>query len=190
MNNQHCWYKLNLDTSQALREDWIPAATVNDIRIEKYPAEKILNQAWLDYTVAKKIYISNVMIFNRPAWQCDDMAHIDLLENKLDTATYSINWVLDCDDSEMIWFNRPASSAKIEYTPANTPYSSWPIKELVEIDRCNIRSGAVLTRVDVPHAVSVTSQSRLSIAARSSFRMPWNLAVAFLRANNMLIERD
>ena len=190
MEKQYCWYKLNLDTSMALRSDWSAVKCSNDVMTDSFSAEQIFNQEWLDYTIAKKLYISNALVFKRPAWKHDETAHVDLLSDALSLSTYSINWVINCDDSEMIWYNKPSSNSIIEYTPANTPFLAWPIETLVEIDRCNIRSEAILTRVDVPHAVSVKSQPRISIAARSGLKLSWNLAVEYLRLNNLLIERD
>jgi hypothetical protein len=192
MDNQHCWYKLNIDTSWALKEDWnIPKPSSLDIRVTKYPAEYLFNQDWLNSTAVKKLRIGAAMVFNRRAWQCDDEAHVDLLYPDMSkSATFSINWVIDSKDSEMLWFNKPDNTVGVEFTEADTPYMSWPINTLVEIDRCNIQLNAVMARVDVPHAVSVRSERRLCIAARSGLRMPWNLAVAYLRSMNMLVERD
>jgi hypothetical protein len=184
MEKQYCWYKLNIDTTSALRNDWKSSIS----SVSKYSAEDIFNAEWLNNSVIKKLRIGVAFAFNRPPWQIAADAHIDFSADAIKQTTFSINWVIDCKDSEMIWFDKPSSGGEI----GKSPYSChiWPINTLTEIDRCNIQLNAVVTRVDVPHAISVKSEPRISIAARSSLKLPWNLAIAYLRSNNLLIERD
>jgi hypothetical protein len=191
-HSNYCWYKLNIDTSFALRDDWIaPSLIVNDIGMKTYEANEIFSNEWLRYMASNNLEITNAISFNRQPYQRDEIAHIDI-PSATKLSTFSINWVIGGKNSEMIWYDLPEvmDNMPLCVTPANSLYKCWNIAELTEIDRCKIDECAVVTRVDFPHAIVVRSEPRLSISARTRIRFSWKTAINYIRANNLLVERE
>jgi hypothetical protein len=192
MNNQHCWYNLNLDVSNALRADFdITGITPG---IKNYPnVADIFTIDWLEYIESLGLPISSVLIFCRLAGEEDLDAHADVHSKPQPGSEYrafAINWVIGGQNSEMRWYKMPENTTPIRYTPANTPYITWPIKELTEVDRCCIQGQPTMVRVNVPHAISVKDEPRICISVRTN-AIPddWDRAVDRLLNKQILIPR-
>jgi hypothetical protein len=153
--NNNCWYKLNIDISHALRKDWtweIPDLSKLNIMIK---GRQIFNQDWLEYMNSIDIPINYVMLFYRNSRLPMTNAHVDVIRwdgislNSIFCVPYALNWVLDGEDSKMIWYNLPQINPIIKHTVANTPYLDWPVETLTEIDQCEIKNSLTLVRTDI-----------------------------------------
>jgi len=195
MNNEHCWYKLNLDISNALRPDFDIQELSTGIR-RFTNAQDIFTTDWLEYMNSRSMPVNGIMVFNRTSKIGKDMdilAHVDVhIHRKLESAyrAFAVNWVIGGSDSEMIWYDMPENIPPLSYTPASTPYLEWPAIELNESDRCCIQSQPTMVRVSVPHAISVKNEPRICISVRTN-GVPdnWDAAVNYLRDKQILIER-
>ena len=192
MNNIHCWYKLNLDASNALRPDF----SINDIALTiksfSNPTD-IFTDDWLEYMSGHGLPINSAMTFGRPAGEKPNHAHVDGLSDNSSRSNYrdfAFNWIISGRDSEMIWYELPDIPIPVSYSPANTPYRALATANLKEVDRCCIENQPTLVRVNLLHAISVKDESRISISARTN-RIPndWNIAVNYLRDKQLLVER-
>jgi hypothetical protein len=194
--NNNCWYSLNIDFSNALRKDWvwkIPSLEKSSIQIVN---THLFNTDWLNYMASIEFPIEYAMLFYRiPNLYSSTAhlatAHVDVNGNNksLKYVPYAINWVIEGQDSEMIWYNLPEKYQDIKYTMANTPYVDWLVTELDEIDKANIQNYFTLVRTDVPHRVQVNEKPRWAISVRSSALVTWNEVVNHFRSKNLLIER-
>lgn len=183
MNNHHCWYQLNLDTTNSIRNDFKLNFSKKAIHYFDNPT-KIFNQHWLDYMKNNYLEVDAIMMFYKPPRLIGKTAHDD---GKI--TTFGINWLLCGVDSEMIWFDFPKTSTKLQFTEADTPYYLWPVTELTEIDRCGDNSKPILVRVDNPHTINVGIQPRISISVRTKIDYSWENIVEYFRSRNLLIER-
>jgi hypothetical protein len=201
MNNENSWYHLDLDISNAFKADYDMLAHRWSIRKIPNPSD-IFAADWLKYMGSRGIPISGAMMFHRPIGDPAVTAHIDVRiaadggiarnadNQKPGLRAFAINWVIGGRDSEMSWYRMPERTPDVNYTSANTPYIEWPVKELVEIDRCCIQSQPTMVRVDVPHAISVKDEARIAISVRSNgIPNDWNSGVNYLRYKKILIER-
>ena len=189
--NNNCWYSLNIDFSNALKKYWV--LEIPDLKrspIQSTHARTLFRDEWLYYMKSIGVPIRFVMLFYRSPKSYSEMAHVDVRTNKsLSYAPYAMNWIIEGQDSEMKWYNFPEEQQNIKYTMANTPYLSWPVSTLTEIDSANIQNSFTLVRTDIPHCVQVNEKSRWSISARSSSLFTWEDSVDHFRSKNLLIER-
>jgi hypothetical protein len=186
----HCWYKLNIDISNALRSDWKFESQRNDMK--QFASSDVFNDSWLQQLKYNNLQIDSTIVHFKQRFFRDVEAHIDTSNNGKKNSCFGFNWVIGGKGSKMIWYNMQENNPGITYTtPAGTPYVAWPIKSLTEIDGCEIQSEPVLIRVDVPHSIIVGDDPRLSISARTNINfMSWSEIVNYLRKKNLLIERD
>lgn len=192
MNQNHCWYNINIDVSTALDSNWAWESTRHRNNMRMYAAQEIFSDKWLDAMSAINVPVTGSLVHFKPKFFSSTEAHVDTYKG-VGGACFGINWVIGGRDSEMIWYELPDEvySGTDRITPANTPYVAWPVSELREIDRCVIGSQAVLVRVDRPHAIVVRDQDRLSISARTNMKfMSWDGMVNYLNKKNLLIARD
>ena len=192
MNQNHCWYNLDIDVAHALKNEWRWQSTGHSNNMRKYTADEIFATAWLDTMSAINMPITGSLVHHKPKMFSSQEAHVDTYKG-IGGADFGINWVIGGRDSEMIWYDLPHQvySGAGKATPAGTPYVAWPIVGLKEIDRCVIGSQAVLVRVDRPHAIVVGDEDRLSISARTNMKfMNWHGIVKYLQKKNLLIMRD
>lgn len=112
--------------------------------------------------------ISVLFFYRKPNYQHFG-AHIDLNDttNKNDSI-YAINWILEDDESEMVWYNLPSDwQNNLKYTEVGSAYAEWDTSNLEEHGyRCNIKNNITLVRVDIPHNVCMGSKERLSVSVR------------------------
>jgi hypothetical protein len=192
------WYKLKIDTSNALINPWPLIPKIPNYGIWIQPKESIFNKEWMDYVESLGLALSSrSMVFYRgPNWNTQ-YAHLDVevykdSENEIPLVCYGVNWVLKGEDSSMVWYDMPDKKYEVLYTEAKTPYINFKIETLNEIDRCNIQLEPVLVRVDIPHSISVGNEERWCISARFKKHirnMSWDSVVELFRSKNLLIER-
>lgn len=197
-----CWYHLNVSTDNFLRKDWEWAVLPKEMSIrDEHSPENVLNPEWREYTTGLGLEITDMMMFNRPPNHRDVTAHIDVrgsgqrvvrgTDYQKDVVIFALNVVLGGKGSEMIWYNLPPGPKAVFYTAAGTPYVSWPIPFLTEIDRCAIDTRLTMVKIDQPHAIAVAAEPRLCISLRMSNIQfaSWDEGVEYMRSKNLLIER-
>jgi hypothetical protein len=166
-----CWYRLNIDISKAISNDWkfpIPNG-IDDRQIWPIAREEIFSEEWLETMEKIGIPIAIGILFYRRPCLIDDFAHIDLAGDPAEIVNCGFNWVISGEAGEMIWYDKPQQSGA--FVPVNSDgerYLSWPISQLQEIDRCVMeKNQLILIRVDHPHAMINRSSYRWTISARS-----------------------
>ena len=195
MNN--CYYRLNIDVSNALKPDWKHQCGTFDVTgkygVWQPPSNLIFNQEWLDYMKSIGLPIVNAMIFYRGSYAHTVDAHIDVsTAQPFRTHNFGINWCVGGKGSEMLWYELPPNAEqKVTYTRAKTPYVSWPLKELTEVERCHIGKQVTLVKTGLPHAIVMGEEPRWCFSARTFIPndIPWQEVVELMRSKNILIER-
>ena len=172
------WYRLNIDISNAVREDFNFNSLYTNSKFANKPVgtwvfskdqlTDIVNQRWLDYMSSIGLNPTGIMLFYREPHFVAAGAHIDIRKNNT-LAIYAINWVLNpADDSDMIWFSHPTEPGISAVTEANTNYTYWPMDDIkdLEIDRCCIKNIPTLVSISIPHNVIVNTVPRWVISVR------------------------
>jgi hypothetical protein len=187
-----CWYRLNLDTSTAIKEDYKFVIPNKPLGVWHVPALTIFNPEWLRYTESNGLSIDHAMVFYRGPDANAPTAHVDLSKSdKIRFCSFGINWTIGGKGSEMVWYDKPKSGYDVKYTESGNPFMDWSFPELTEVDRAAINSELTLVKVDYPHTVSMKSDPRWCISARTKIRddLPWNEVVNIMRSKNLLVER-
>jgi len=196
--NNNCWYELKIDTSNALKKDWIwDVSELNNSMNIQVVDSSIFNTEWLDYMESIEIPIYRAVLFYRyPSDSVKTYAHIDINKTITGTVPWAINWVIEGDDSKMVWYNFPkdhydlSKSDCIERTMANTPYVSWKINDLTEIEQREIKNVSTLVRTDIPHSITMGKVPRWCISIKRSLPYTWEELIIHLKSKNLLIERN
>ena len=177
---QQNWHKLNIDISTALSEEFdvtnflIGASYVDKNRcgVWGYNSDKLnqmFSDSWLEYMQSLNLTVVSVLIFYRDAQFIFPEAHIDYLFGE-ESPYVAINWVLGDDDSEMVWYQTPADvhekQRRVTQSNQGHEYVSWPVSEVVEVERHCIGNIPTIVRVDVPHNIIVNKNPRWSISVR------------------------
>ena len=186
------WYRLNIDISNAIREDFDFAKLLAEseyadkpLGIWSYTQDEILellNPEWVSYMATLGIDLTGIMLFYRKPYFISHEAHVDVRKSH-GTAIYGINWVFDPeDDSEMIWFDTPADSGRDKTTEVGSLYKAWTITDIadLEISRCCIKNIPTLVSVSIPHNVIVNSKPRWVISLRCPYEddvLTWEDAI-------------
>ena len=189
MNNQHCWYEINLPTQGAIVEGWsMPKFD------PRYPNQIWRNavkfsRPWVDLLASKGLFVIGSLSFYRPPFCSSNVAHIDLKKEEPFIAGF--NWVIGGKDSSMSWYKTPEGDKEIKYTPANTGYYEWPVEELDLVDRCHITDKLTMVRVDVPHSIEVYEEGRFCVSARIiDIGKTWEDYIEFLDKKGLLVTRN
>jgi hypothetical protein len=193
MNNEHCWYNLNLDVTGALRSDFILNEPPWTIKYSKI-ATDFFTDEWIKYVNSVGISIVSVMIFYRSPNDGIGEAHSDIYFDSCGTMGYrsvAINWAIGGGDSAMEWYKQPEHLGKLKHTLAKTQCLSWSTDNLVKIDQVTIgKSTPTLVRVDLPHRVVIGSEPRIGISIRPMDQNNWKKATHYLKFKKILIERN
>jgi len=166
--------RLNFDVTNAFQKSFdykklLARARTETFTIPRVFFEKtdILSESFLK-TFEKFEPASILFFYRKPNYQHFG-AHIDLNNktNKNDSV-YAINWLLEDDESEMIWYKLPPNWEEgLKHTEIGSAYAEWDIKNLTEHGkRCNIKNICTLVRVDIPHNVYMGAKERLSVSVR------------------------
>lgn len=168
--------RLNLDVRNAFLSDKICKDILESCRSKKFTIPKIIKKTPEIFTKCfldecKKINLTpkSVLFFYRKANYQHKTAHIDLNDTtKKNDSIYAVNWVIEDDFSNMIWYKLPNNwKNSIEKTEIETTFSQWDKKDLIEHgQRCNIGSTPTVVRVDIPHSVVMGAKDRLSVSIR------------------------
>jgi hypothetical protein len=193
-NPSHCWYNLDVNTSQAIDQnfEWPVVDKNGRNMIWHYSSPSdIFNQKWLDTLKTAGIDIGGVMLFWRPAGFQNVEAHVDVLNNNPEkSAVAAVNIIVKGRDSAMAWYKTPPGKQEIKWTMAKTPYLTWPIKDLEEVERKELGMNLTMVRVDVPHAIFCGNEERWCISARFMRTFSdWDTAVKSMHYRGLLIPR-
>lgn len=189
----HCWYETRIDISNALGPLWQKPI----VPPEKFDGVFAMNRTifsvnWLEMMENFGLMINGAMVFSRPAHLIDEFAHVD--GDSMDSLKpFALNWCLEGKDSSMIWYKMPKEQPNPSWrTTANTPFIAWPRNILSEIDRCNIYQTPTLVRADIPHAIDVADEPRLSISVRCRKlgHLSWDEIIDHMTKKNLLIPRS
>lgn len=193
MNKQkHCWYNLKINTTNCFLEGYQLPEPNGGHGIWSLRAQDLFRPQWLEYMKSIGVFISSAMIFYKGPYTNFPYAHIDIRSvEPLRLSTFGINWCFGGKNSEMVWYEAPTAPKDVSYTQANTPFLSWNINELKEIERTHIGNEASLVRTDVPHCIDMHTDPRWSISARCVEweGNDWETIIEELRKKNLLIER-
>lgn len=198
MLDNNCWYNLNVkSTETALNENWSFPPTSGNYGIWDLDGKikNIFTQDWIDYMSSIGLKIEHVMLFYRNVGLGKFGAHVDIIppgKPPLSFTTAALNFVLQGEGSEMVWYKTPSKPKEVEFTSAKTPYIEWPISELEEADRVNIGSRLMVVRTNVPHTVEMGNAPRWCISIRlfENHKLSWEETINRLRSLNLIEERS
>lgn len=173
MNNKP-WHVLNIDVSNAVREDFNFEEELAKTHAHKsgqwlwsfHKSElaTIFNSEWLEYMKSLNLEVFTTLMFYRQPFFVGE-PHIDLPTN------FAINWVIgSADESEMIWYKMPSmvDYAKESRTAPAGGYVYLPLSPdiLIETDRRIIADIPTLVRTDIPHSILMQSRPRWAVSVR------------------------
>jgi hypothetical protein len=182
------WHVVDIDVSTAIRSDfdfdrilqernqtnsnpghnWRFAPNNSDGQLSDF-----FNQSWLNYMKDIGFEICDLQLFYKTVNFRWHRAHIDMAYNPQAQLGIALNWCLDPDDAEMVWYKLPDETVEdnsTKRTEADTKFYDWDICDLTEITRRVIGSRCTVVRVDIPHNIMMYKYSRWSISARTTQR--------------------
>lgn len=188
----HCWYNLKIDTTDCFSETFKFPEVTGRYGVWHPLAKDVFNARWLEYASSLGLPIYSVMIFYRGPYAHTAQAHVDVGKAEPFCLTnFAINWCYGGENSEMVWYETPKEVTPVTYTSAKTPYMSWDIDKLKEVERVHLGKEAAIVRTGVPHSITMGADPRWVISARCSLlnNFEWDTVLEALRKKNLLIER-
>lgn len=137
--------------------------------IEIEEIKTVFNPEWIEYvqTSIPGFYISWGCIIYRKAkydYHTESAAHIDCNPQKQKYFYYGLNFTIDQDDSEMVWYEK--IDGNIDFNDRST-YFDIPADKLKEIYRFNVRNDCLsLVNTSVIHDVDNKGKDRWAISLR------------------------
>lgn len=188
----HCWYNLRINVDNCFLDNYKFPTPHGRYGVWHPRAETVFNRTWLTYMKKIGLPIYSTMIFYRGPYAHTAQAHVDI--GKTDPLTFTnfaINWCYGGSESKMVWYKMPPEDTPITYTGAKTPYMSWDIPTLEEVERTHLSETVSLVRTGVPHSIEMGQEPRWVFSARCSLvdNFEWDDIVELLRKKNLLIER-
>jgi hypothetical protein len=166
--NFDCILKERNQTSPSQHHHWRFASTNADGQLTDF-----FNQSWLDYMKDIGLEICDLQLFYKEAHFTWHKAHVDMTYNPQAQLGLALNWCLEPDDGEMVWYNlpnEPVEDNETKRTEADTRYYDWDIRGLTEITRRVIGPKCTVVRVDIPHNITMYEYSRWAISVRTAER--------------------
>jgi len=183
MNYKKPWHVLNLDISNAVREDFdfenlyskseYNGKSAGIWNFMHNTVDQLLSQQWIDYMYSISLPVKSAIVFFREPYYIHQEAHVDMFWNG-QVAIGAINWVLDpLDDSEMIWYDVPLDTGQSLRTPTVVNYLRWDLDSVENhvLDRRCIAKLPTLVNVGIPHNVIVRSRSRWAVSVRLDLQL-------------------
>lgn len=125
------------------------------------------------------LVIGTIQCFMRKPLYQHPGAHCDMLPDGTILGS-ALNWCIGKDDSEMVWYDFPNTSAVINDNH-NYVDHEWPITTLKETHRTVIGNTPTLVRTDIPHTVEMKNHDRWCISLRFHNDITWDQCVAKLK---------
>lgn len=188
----YCWYNLKIDITNCFLEGYKLPEPRGQYGIWHPLAKDIFTPQWIEYMESIGFSILSAMIFYRGPYLDFTNAHVDISNAEpLRLSNFGINWCYGGENSEMVWYETPTEPKNLSYTAANTPYMSWQLSELKEIERTHIGNEVSIVRTGIPHYIKMGTDPRWAISARCSKleSADWETVIEELRKKNLLIER-
>lgn len=191
MSNK-CWYETTIEFDPFFSKENLPFIGKNDCikqeGIWKKPLEEIFSKEWISYLKDLPLPLwKNVLLFYRRPHYYAHRGHVDVQDTSC-----GLNWIIGGKDSEMIWYEMPKHDRQIKTSIAGTPYLSWPVSEMKEIERHKLSNNKLtLVRVDIPHAIVVRNDDRWCISVRTLGKEfnSWDTTVDYFKSKNLLEDR-
>ena len=192
-NSNNYWHRLNIDLEDPILDlkDYILTDPYRPGEHASYNPETggvwtldpniLFSKEWLQYLEHDfNIFPGHVQLFYKNKNAHHSVAHVDVSS----TGTLhggAINWTLDPDDAEMVWYETPTHSHTGEVnTTVNNQSKEWPIDGLNIVARCNIGQRATLVRTDIPHTVDIGLVDRWAVSFRILTALTWPTHVTVL----------
>lgn len=193
IKENHCWYHLDIEVDRALRHDWKFPKVTRRRHMWGYPARDVLSHEWINMMMSKyRLDINYVLLFYSGSYFSTKEAHVDIDSRTHERCVFAMNWVIDCEDSEMLWYKTSDETKELKITEeTKTGYESWDSRTLEQIDSVAITNKLTLVRVDVPHRTVSTRSKRwcISVRVKNAELTTWRSAVDLFQSNNLLIDR-
>ena len=185
------WYHLNIE-QQPLKSDWVYPTVFSDTlrKIWMYQPTEVFTQEWINLLSTYRLYPLNVLLFYCASFWSPTQAHID--HDKSPAPIFALNWVVNGEHSEMIWYNMPDREGEVQnyLIPNSDNYLAWNHSTLTECDRCEILEQPTIVRIDLPHRVFAKENPRWAFSVRFDINLNnWDDVVQHMRTNDILIER-
>lgn len=187
-----CHYQLDIDIKNALKKDWKFPFSFSKHEIWNFQVDDILDSVWIEKFNKTIVEIKNIMLFYRATNINCLEAHIDsyfLPNGEMKFWNSAFNWTLGGKDSKMFWYKNHSNvdyKKDLRWTPAKTPYLSWPTDNLEKIDECHIGNNLTLVRTSVPHRVEINIEPRWCISMRPCKNFTWEELVSLLENKNLI----
>jgi len=194
MSNNKCWYETTINFEGAFNKNWNlpeikPGEWSTKEGIWRAKTHQVFSTDWLKYAKSLELsLLGTTLLFYRRPFYFAQRAHVDVQPESC-----SVNYIIGGKNSQMIWYEKTniTQERDVLTSVAETPYLSWPVSELKEIERTTISNTKItLCRVDIPHAIIVGDEERWCISMRLSGNIfyNWDDTVDFFRKKNLLIE--
>jgi hypothetical protein len=191
--NEHCYYRLNIETDGAINKFWKWPIPTTDYGIWYPTARAIFSQDWLEYTKELGIDFGHALLFYRGPWATSREAHVDTESRTHEYVNFALNWVIGGKDSSMHWFKMPTGdkATTVKDSKTNVPYTTFQFRDLEHIESCEITDTVTLVKTNLPHSITMGSEPRWCISARVAKHknQPWDEIVDTMRLKNLLVER-
>jgi hypothetical protein len=191
--NEQCYYRLKIDTTDALNPSWSMPIPKNNYGIWAPKAENIFSKTWLEYTAGLGIDFKHALLFYRGPNTTSREAHVDTHADDHSFVNFAVNWVIGGANSKMNWYKMPPDGAAtiVKDNTSDVPYTTFQFKDLEYIESCKIVNEVTLVRTNLPHSITMGSEPRWCISARvgKDKDTSWDDIVEQFRAKNLLVER-
>lgn len=119
------------------------------------------------------VKVDLAQIFHRKPYYQHPGAHVDIDQND-NLYGGGLNWTLDPDDAEMVWYNMPTEDPIYTRRSETDRNKEWPLDMLTEHARCTIGQVPTLVRTDIPHTVDMGANERWLISVRFTWLQSWD----------------
>ena len=144
------------------------------------PGTEIFKQEWIDYIKNDfNLDIHTVNTFMRHPHYQHPTAHNDIYEydGKIITHCGAINWTLEEDDADMVWYDWPEGvgpdTLDVEFRSDKDMNFNVPIEDCKELGRCRIGQTPTLVNTGVLHSVEMRERLRILLSVRFTWVVSW-----------------
>jgi hypothetical protein len=201
MNNEKCYYNLNIDCENAINKNWQFPSTLpenlNENQMFYISTYRLFDIDWLKNmsNIGLEFSLSTLLFYKRP-YQKNVDAHVDFSPNGKQSVC-GLNLIFGGKNAYMIWYKDPEKKNKPKHTAVGSTYLSYYVEELEEIERYILpEKKLTLVKTGIPHSIEAGEHERWCFSLRfknMESKVPkfneWNEVVDFMRSKNLLIER-
>ena len=186
-----CYYRLKIETANSLNPEWSFPTPTGDYGIWSVESTTMFTPEWLNYVSNLGLNIKHALVFYRAPFTTSKVAHVDTHIKDLKKVNFAINWVVGGKESSMHWYTLPTEEGVFKDVDSSSPYLTYKFDEIKYIESCRIQDQVTLVRTNLPHAITMGSDPRWCISARThiSEDIPWDEVANLFRSKNLLVER-